>query len=230
MQAIMEETSIVLSARDEADLRWYFGAAKPSPPGVSSNFGRMCEREGNKMNPRTAERPSVGAPWTELIECKMSFGSSGTNASEDMMISYLDTQRRRGRVSRALAWLPELDQQALEAHYSREAPRAGILRRLGSVAILSGAARRENRARAASGHHEPVEETLERLTLESKAGATREAARGKLEIHQARGFDAARAGEGSLCLRAGARSGEVVSHEIRCPDCGEDQRRRPRCW
>lgn len=182
MQAIMEERSIVLSPRDEADLRWYFGAAKLSPPGVSSSFGAMCERMGNKMNPQTAERPSPDASWTELIECNPSLASGGTNAAEDTMIAYIDTHRRSGRVSRALSWLPEIERDALEAQYSREAPRIGALRKLGPVAVLTGAARRENRARAAGGQYEPVEETLEQLTLESKAGTAREGARRKLEI------------------------------------------------
>jgi hypothetical protein len=174
-----DEGGAELSARDEADLRAYFATYVPPPPGARSNFDSMCTRLGRARNPRSREKPAVGTPWTEILDCGAS--SSAVNFDGEVaMVAYLDARRRFRRVCETLARLTAAERDVLDAYYgSGESEHA--LGRLAGVATMTEAAQHRNRSRAARGMHEPIEATVRWL-----AAATAPEAREAFEVVRAR--------------------------------------------
>lgn len=154
----MNANEVVLSPSDEALLRAYFGCYRPGAPGERSNFGTMCTRLAAGCPPRSAERPTPGTPWTEILDCGHEHGAVNFDG-EDAMVAYLDARGRFRRVCEALSRLSTHDQAVLDAYYGSE-PAEHALERLAGVATLTETARRRNRSRAARGMHEPIDATV----------------------------------------------------------------------
>ncbi len=150
---------VVLSFRDEAELRAYFALELPPPPGTRSSFGPMCERLENARNPKTTELPSAGVPWTEIIECRLRQATNSMSDAEDAYIAYVDARRRVSRVHSVLSRLPEREEAVLRAFYTRDAD---------AIAPLTPTAERANRECAARGQHETVDASVKRLHREAK--------------------------------------------------------------
>jgi hypothetical protein len=146
---------VVLSFRDEAELRAYFALELPPPPGARSPFGAMCDRLASGRNPKTKELPSAGASWTEIIEC--GWTKSSTHDGEDAFVAYVDERRFVKRVEARLARLTAHERDVLCAHYTDR-----------DVTALTPTAIRENRERAARGRHETVDETVASTRREVK--------------------------------------------------------------
>jgi hypothetical protein len=144
--------------RYEAELRAYFGRYMPGAPGERSNLGAVCTRLARATPGRTAERPTPGTPWTELVECGSEHGAVNFDG-EDAMVAYLDARGRFRLVSKTLALLSQRDQAVLDAYYGGE-PTEHTLGRLADVACLTQTAWARNRSRAARGMHEPIETTV----------------------------------------------------------------------
>lgn len=170
-----------LSLSDEIELRAYFGSFVPHAPGERSSFGPMCARLGQAINPRTNERPTADAPWTEILDCRRSYGGANLGG-DDAMVAYLDARRRFGRVCEALSKLSTCDQQVLDAYYGCDQAEHP-LGRLAGVAALTEAAQRRNRARAARGLHEPIEVTVRWLAAATASDARTSVAEVREQAH-----------------------------------------------
>jgi hypothetical protein len=191
--------SVRLSLSHEAELRAYFGRYVPPVPGEQSNFGAMCTRMASSRPGSSAERPTPGTPWTELIECGSEHGAANFDG-EDAMVAYLDARRRFRLVSAALAQLSDRDQAVLDAYYGAE-PTEHALGRLADVACLTETAWARNRSRAARGMHEPIEATVRWL-----AAATAPDARAAFE--QVR--------QEAATILAAARAGYATARRAGC--------------
>ena len=150
--------SLRLSSWEEAVLRAYFGCDLPGVPSQQSNFRAMCSRLASGTRARSAERPTRGTPWTQIVECAGTHGAVNLEG-EDAMVAYFDARRRFRQVCSALAELSERDYAVLEAYYGAP-PAEHALGPLAEVACLTETARRRNRSRAAREMHEPVEATV----------------------------------------------------------------------
>jgi hypothetical protein len=119
MQVDARATVDRLSLSEEAQLRTYFGRYLPGLPGERSNFGVMIARKASETPRHTAERPTPGTPWTEIVEC---YGTRGpvNFDGEEGMVAYLDARRRFRKVSEALSRLSDRDQAVLDAYYGGE--------------------------------------------------------------------------------------------------------------
>jgi hypothetical protein len=153
------ETMAPLPLAYEAELRAYFGCYCPGAPGERSNFGAICARMAAGRPSRSAEQPTPGTPWTEIVECSRQHGAANFDG-EDAMVAYLDARRRFRKVCDALSRLSARDQDVLEAHYGGEPQRDHALGQLAAVAWLTDTAQRRNRARAARGIYEPMDVTV----------------------------------------------------------------------
>jgi hypothetical protein len=170
LAADLPPDSVRLSLSQEAELRAYFGRYMPPVPGEQSNFGTMCARMASSRPGSSAERPTPGTPWTELIECGSEYGAVNFDG-EDAMVAYLDARRRFRLVSAALAQLSDRDQAVLDAYYGAETTEHS-LGRLADVACLTETAWARNRARAARGMHEPIEATVRWLAAATAPDAS----------------------------------------------------------
>jgi hypothetical protein len=124
-----------LSPREEAELRAYFGRFMPSVPGERSNFAAIAARKASETSKGTAERPTPGTPWTEILECHGTHGAVNFDG-EEATVAYLDARRCFRKVSEALSRLSERDQTVLDAYYGGE-PTERALGRLADVAYLT---------------------------------------------------------------------------------------------
>lgn len=170
-----------VSPADEAELRWYFGLNLPGVPGLASKFGAMCERVGNATNPKTDELPTEGVSWTEILACGHGFEGVVANAAEDMMIDYIDAQKRVARMMRILDQLSDFECSVLRARYTCPESAPSPLGEFTRVALLTRAAATENRKQAMKAEGESVVATIARLV-----DAARNAHRSKQERTSAR--------------------------------------------
>ncbi len=175
-----------LTLGEEAELRAFFMLYVPPAPGSCSSFGAMCTRVANIQNRATTERPTPGAPWTEIVDCGRAAHAAGD--SEDGMIAHVDALRRMQRVRAALGGLAPHEHSVLAAHYSGEHDATGPLGRLSAVAMLTSVAVAENRRRAVRDRHETVEETLASVAAAAKrsGGSTAERARARAIVDTVR--------------------------------------------
>jgi hypothetical protein len=189
-----------LSPRDEAELWAYFGRFRPGVPGERSNFGAMCARLSSGVAPRTAERPTAGTPWTEIVECAGAHGAVNFDG-EDAMVAYIDARWRLRRVSEALSLLSPRNREVLDAYYGSE-PTEHPLGELAQVARLTETARGRNRARAARGLHQPIEATVRWLAAATAPEGRAEGAQVRREAEEM-----LTAAKGSYALRLVRRDG-----------------------
>jgi hypothetical protein len=128
-----------LSLRDEAELRAYFGRYRPGAPGDRSDFGAICARLASGAPGRTAERPTPGTPWTEIVECAGPHGAINFDG-EEATVAYIDARWRFRRVSEAVSRLSTRDLEVLNVYYGSE-PSEHPLGALAEVACLTETAR-----------------------------------------------------------------------------------------
>jgi hypothetical protein len=170
--------TVDITVFEEAELEWYFGLDLPGTPGEASTFGAMCSRL-QMQNYATSERPSEGAPWTEIIACKKG-SMSCVNDVEDQMAAFLDARRRAKTIREALKTLTAAQYGALQSRYGGTVHDERLISWFGDlagVALVTKAAEALRRERATMCAHASTADTLAGMTIALKSKRTVKAER-----------------------------------------------------